>query len=77
MIGDDIVVTILGIEGDKVKIGIAAPQEVPILREEVFQAVVAQNKIKERLEQGPEPEAFKELRRLLSEEESAPPKTEE
>jgi carbon storage regulator len=33
-IGDDIVVTILGVVGRKVKIGIEAPRNVPILRDD-------------------------------------------
>lgn len=65
-IGDTIVVTILGVEGDRVKVGIAAPPEVVILRQEVFQAVQDQTKIQERLAAQPEPEAFNRLRELLS-----------
>ena len=38
MIGDDIVVTILEVDGDKVKIGIQAPAQVRILRQELFKA---------------------------------------
>ncbi len=43
VIRDDIIVTILAIEGDKVKIGIQAPAEVTILRQELCEAVRAQN----------------------------------
>jgi len=39
MIGDDIVVTIVDIRGDKVRLGIKAPNEVPVHREEVFEAI--------------------------------------
>jgi len=34
-IGESIVITIVGISGDKVKIGIEAPREVLVLREEL------------------------------------------
>jgi len=34
-IGDDIVLIVLGIENNRVKLGLDAPNEVPILREEV------------------------------------------
>ena len=43
MIGDDIVVTILGVEGDRVKIGIKAPSKVRILRQELYESVKAEN----------------------------------
>jgi carbon storage regulator len=66
-IGDSITVTVLAIEGDKVKLGIAAPREIPILRQEIFLAVQEQNKIKKVLEEGVEPESFKGLRELLAE----------
>ena len=36
LIGDSVYVTVLGITGDKVKLGIAAPREVPVLREELI-----------------------------------------
>ena len=39
MIGDDIVLTIVGIKGDRVKIGIEAPISIPVHRGEVFQAI--------------------------------------
>lgn len=35
IVGDDIVITILSIEGDRVKVGINAPKHVTILRSEV------------------------------------------
>ncbi len=35
MIGDEIEVTILSISGEKVRLGIKAPREVPVFREEV------------------------------------------
>lgn len=39
MIGDDVVLRIVDIRGDKVRLGIQAPPEVPVHREEVFQAI--------------------------------------
>jgi carbon storage regulator len=35
ILGEDIVITILGIEGDRVKVGIDAPRHITILRSEV------------------------------------------
>lgn len=43
LLGDDIVVTVLGIEGDRVKLGIQAPRSVSVLRQEVYQQVQSSN----------------------------------
>jgi carbon storage regulator len=39
VIGNDITVTVLAVDGDRVKLGVAAPAEVPIHREEVYQKI--------------------------------------
>ena len=39
IIGDDIVVTIVDIRGDKVRLGINAPTAIPVHRQEVFEAI--------------------------------------
>lgn len=64
-IGDTISVTVLGIEGDRVKLGITAPRDILILREEVFLAVQEQARLQEQLIDKPEPDTFKQLRELL------------
>ena len=39
MIGRDVVITVLEVRGDHVRIGIEAPRDVPVHREEVFRAL--------------------------------------
>ena len=43
MIGDNIVVTIVDIRGDKVRLGINAPSEIPVHRQEVYEAIQREN----------------------------------
>jgi carbon storage regulator len=44
MIGDNIVVTIVDIRGDKVRLGIDAPQDIPVHRQEVYEAIQRENR---------------------------------
>ncbi|MCE2814283.1 MAG: carbon storage regulator CsrA [Planctomycetaceae bacterium] len=44
MIGDDVVVTIVDIRGDKVRLGIEAPNDVPVHRQEVYEAIQRENR---------------------------------
>ncbi|MEN6393669.1 MAG: carbon storage regulator CsrA [Anaerolineaceae bacterium] len=71
VINNDIVITILAIDGDKVKVGIAAPREITVLRKELWDAINDQNKIAELLSNNPEPASFDELRKFLTEETTA------
>ncbi len=44
MIGDDIEITVVDIRGDKVRLGINAPPEVPVHRKEVYEAIKRENR---------------------------------
>jgi carbon storage regulator len=39
MIGDNVEVTIVDVRGDKVRLGISAPKEIPVHRKEVYEAI--------------------------------------
>jgi carbon storage regulator len=43
MIGDEIEISVLSVMGDKVRIGIQAPREVPVFRREVYLEIQREN----------------------------------
>jgi carbon storage regulator len=44
VIGEDISISIIEIRGDQVRLGIDAPKKVKVFRQEVFDAIMAENK---------------------------------
>ncbi|MEN8205066.1 MAG: carbon storage regulator CsrA [Pseudomonadota bacterium] len=46
MIGNEVTVTVLGVNGNQVRIGINAPKEVAVHREEVYERIKAQVDLK-------------------------------
>jgi carbon storage regulator len=62
MIGDDIEVSVLSIAGDKVRIGIQAPREIPVFRDEVYRQLLEQTAAAGSSERAEVDEALKRLR---------------
>ena len=49
MIGDDIELTVVDIRGDKVRLGITAPTQIPVHRKEIYDAIKLENEQAARL----------------------------
>ena len=65
IVNDNIIITVLAIEGDRIKIGIKAPREIPILRQELWQAINEQEKVATDLAERKDSEALETLREYL------------
>lgn len=44
MVGDDVTVTVLGVKGNQIRIGVNAPKDIPVHREEIFQRIQREKK---------------------------------
>ena len=51
MIGDDVTITVLGVKGNQVRVGINAPKHVAVHREEIYERIKREQQTEESAEQ--------------------------
>ena len=56
MIGDDVEIIIVDVRGDKVRLGITAPKEIPVHRREIYDAIQREKAEKKEAPKGQAPE---------------------
>jgi carbon storage regulator len=64
MIGDDIEVSVLSVMGEKVRIGIQAPQRIPVFRKEIYLEIHREDDAVEAENDGDSPEVRESLEKL-------------
>ena len=47
MVGDDVEITIIDVRGDKVRLGIIAPKNIPVHRREIYDAIKREKKVEQ------------------------------
>jgi carbon storage regulator len=66
VIGDNIVITILSIDRDQIRLGIEAPRDISIMRQELYTAVKEQEFIEKSLVEKQGGETLEKLRKFLA-----------
>jgi len=66
VIGDNIVITILSIDRDQIRLGIEAPRDITIMRQELYTAVKEQEVIEKALSEKQSLDTMENLRKFLA-----------